>query len=153
MAGAGPLQFAEPDVQQRWTFGDDAMHALGMSGGCATENQDATFPPHPADDDHPLWVRDANHANFAGDPTDGGGICIAHLDTGFDPQHDTVPARLLRALQKNFVDPVNFPDDATDRTAAGGLNNLGHGTGTLGILAGRRDQRRRRRSAPRPARR
>ena len=43
---------------------------------------------------------------------------------------------MTAARQRNFVDP-NFPKDATDRTPTGGiLTNRGHGTGTLGILAG-----------------
>lgn len=61
-------------------------------------------------------------------------VRVAHLDTGYDPGHESVPTGLNRALQKNFVD-ADRPDDATD-DSGGLLNNLGHGTGTLGILAG-----------------
>jgi subtilisin family serine protease len=136
LAGTDAPEFAEPDVAQRWIFGDDADHALMMTADCQEDQQDGTFPPHPADDAHPLWFRDHAHADFPGNADDGMGICIAHLDTGFDPQHDTTPVHLRSELQRNFVDPINFPNDATDRTTAGGLNNLGHGTGTLGILAG-----------------
>jgi subtilisin family serine protease len=133
IAGTG-AQFAEPDIPQRWIFGDDAQQALAMTSGCASQDPDPAFPPNPFGDD-PYWIRDASHAEFRGDPNDGAGICVAHLDTGFDPQHDTRPAHLRAELQRNFVDP-QFPLDATDRTVSGLLTNLGHGTGTIGILAG-----------------
>src|SRR5262249_43700652 len=65
-------------------------------------------------------------------------VRIAHLDTGYDPNHETKPLFLLtkdpKNLQRNFVE-ADLPNDATDHTA-GVLTNLGHGTGTLGILAG-----------------
>ena len=66
-----------------------------------------------------------------------GKITIAHLDTGFDPAHRTLPAGLVAALQRNFVDDGGGPNNATDRAPAGTLtSNRGHGTGTLSLLAG-----------------
>ncbi len=66
-------------------------------------------------------------------------IMIAHLDTGFDPDHITRPVNLAgRDLQRNFVDD-GFPvDDASDHTPAGMefMRSRGHGTGTLSLLAG-----------------
>ena len=59
---------------------------------------------------------------------------IAHLDTGYDPKHHSLPQRLRKDIARNFVDDGNV-NDATDQTS-GLLNNLGHGTGTLSILAG-----------------
>ncbi len=65
-------------------------------------------------------------------------MLIAHLDTGYDPSHVTLPEGIRLDLQRNFV--AGFPpDDARDRAPAGSLfANRGHGTGTLGILAGNR---------------
>lgn len=61
-------------------------------------------------------------------------ITIVHLDTGFDPNHLTRPVNLDLARARNFVEGGN---DASDQTPTGGvLINRGHGTGTLGILAG-----------------
>src|SRR5262249_25514900 len=66
----------------------------------------------------------------------GTDVTIVHLDTGFDPAHKSVPQNIDTARQRNFVE-ANLPSDATDRTPAEGiLTNRGHGTGTLGILAG-----------------
>jgi Subtilase family len=68
-------------------------------------------------------------------------ITIAHLDTGFDPDHITRPVNLAgRNLQRNFVSD-GFPiDDASDHTPPGFefARNRGHGTGTLSLLAGNR---------------
>ncbi len=65
-------------------------------------------------------------------------ITIAHLDTGFDPDHITRPVNLAGHLQRNFVDDGYPPDDATDHTPEGMAfaRNRGHGTGTLSLLAG-----------------
>jgi Subtilase family len=68
-------------------------------------------------------------------------ITIAHLDTGFDPDHITRPANLAgKNLQRNFVDDGYPFDDATDHTPEGMqfASNRGHGTGTLSLLAGNR---------------
>src|SRR5262249_45048107 len=63
-------------------------------------------------------------------------VRIAHLDTGYDPDHSSLPLRLRKDLARNFVDE-DKPNDASD-TSSGLANNLGHGTGTLSILAGRK---------------
>jgi hypothetical protein len=66
----------------------------------------------------------------------GNGITIVHLDTGYDPTHRTVPPNLDHARQRNFVEAAHA-GDATDRTPERALlTQRGHGTGTLGILAG-----------------
>jgi len=53
---------------------------------------------------------------------------IAHIDTGYDAEHETVPEEIQADLAKNFVgdppDPHQLKGPST------------HGTGTLGILAG-----------------
>jgi hypothetical protein len=88
-----------------------------------------------------LWFREDGHSQFAvalsklGSVAPAQRVRIAHLDTGFDPSHESVPEGLNRELQKNFVD-ADRPNDATD-DSSGFFNNLGHGTGTLGILAGK----------------
>ena len=59
---------------------------------------------------------------------------IAHLDTGYDPDHKSLPKNLRRDLARNFVDAR--PNDATDRSEDAAFNNFSHGCGTLSILAG-----------------
>jgi len=137
VAGAAP-EFAEPDFQQQWITGRDAEKTLALASGCtAPDPQDARFPR----ESDPWWYQDPAHGQFAealaqiGTPSLADAVRIAHLDTGYDPAHATLPARLEKALQRNFVD-AGRPNDASDDTE-GPLNNLGHGTGTLSILAGK----------------
>jgi subtilisin family serine protease len=62
---------------------------------------------------------------------------IAQLDTGYYSRHATTPAHVRRDLERSFVSR-----DGTSHSAEDPDNNLflldnsGHGTGTLGILAG-----------------
>jgi hypothetical protein len=133
----GKVEFAEPDLAQRWTV---AIPADGKSLGAvrtgAAHAQDTKNFPAGADN---LWFRDAGHGQFADpaarlpDPGPGSRVRIAHIDTGYDPDHKTCPIH-IGAEQRNFVD-AEFPNDARDRSD-GLFNNFSHGTGTLSILAG-----------------
>lgn len=131
ITGADSPEFIEPDLQQRWAVGRDSDNALAALRSC--DQADPQNPNFPQGSDT-LWYKAKEHSDF---PTPGSGIGkvrIAHLDTGYDPNHKTLPKRLARSLARNFVD-ADKPNDATDNS--GGLfNNLGHGTGTLSILAG-----------------
>lgn len=63
-------------------------------------------------------------------------VRIGHLDTGYDATHTIIPASAkTNKLQRNFVDGENEMD-AHDPRTTGTLRMPGHGTGTLGILAG-----------------
>jgi hypothetical protein len=135
LAGGAP-EFAEPDLEQQWIFGTEPQHAFALTRACekaSEQNGDL-----PTGEGH-FWFRDAGHSQLekardqVGNPKTNR-VRIAHFDTGFDPQHSTKPQFLLEQLQKNFVND-KLPDDATDRSS-GLVNNLGHGTGTLSILAG-----------------
>jgi hypothetical protein len=62
---------------------------------------------------------------------------IAHLDTGYFSDHECKPTNILRDLERNFVkgDPnqTSSEDPNNDKFL---IDNSGHGTGTIGILAG-----------------
>ncbi len=140
---SGGQMFVEPDLVQEWpyenphardgspfaadgtcTFNDQASRLPGISGRFAWHLEDSFSQ-----------LRQARQA--AGRPGAGGRIRIGHIDTGYDPAHASLPPHLRRDLQRNFVEdqPAN---DAHDPAARGALKNPGHGTGTLGILAGNR---------------
>ena len=134
MAAGGRVEFAEPDLEQRWIFGTDAQSLLAAAGSCdKAQEPDGRLPVGEGF----YWFRDQAHSQLqaardeVGQPTSR--VCIAHFDTGYDPAHITKPQFLRTDLQKNFED--GDPNDATDHSE-GAFNNLGHGPGTLGILAG-----------------
>jgi hypothetical protein len=137
VAGLASAQFAEPDLEQQWVTGTAVEHAMAVSKSCdKASDPESRLPPIPFTD--PFWFRDPNHSQLeaartaVGQPADR--VRIAHCDTGYYPNQETLPRFLRRDLQKNFVDNGSL-NDATDHTS-GILTNLGHGTGTLSILAG-----------------
>lgn len=63
-------------------------------------------------------------------------IRIGHLDTGYSKTHPAIPDHIKNnPLQRNFIEGED-EKDAHDRLTGGMLRMPGHGTGTLGILAG-----------------
>jgi Subtilase family len=139
VAGLSAPEAAEPDFEQRWITGTPVEHALAASRTCDKPNDpDSRLPSGSGN----FWFRDSSHSQLeaaraaVGQPADR--IRIAHFDTGYDPDHETKPLFLLNKeptnLQRNFVE-ADRPNDATDHTS-GIFTNLGHGTGTLSILAG-----------------
>ena len=135
VAGADVLA-AEPELEQSWPLPPQARTA-----GFAAADSPAGQRSGPYDIGASFgWHLDGDHTDLraARDKigADGKGVTIVHLDTGYDPGHGALPRNLDRARQRNFVD-AGRPNDATDDTPASGvLTNRGHGTGTIGLLAG-----------------
>jgi hypothetical protein len=133
------IEFVEPDLVQRWP--GERRPAVGgafaMRDGPPHRQNSVEFPAIPGDD---LWFRDAQHGQFGAalaslpDPGAGKRTRVAHLDSGYDPDHKTRPIHLSVTEQRNFVDD-DAPKDARDRSS-GLFNAFSHGTGTLSILAG-----------------
>src|SRR5258708_32628185 len=138
VAGVPAPEFAEPDLEQQWITGSDAELGMAMSRSCDSVNSQRDEFPHITA--NPYWFRDPAHSQFddaiaaLGGPQVASKVRIAHFDTGYDPDHHALPKRLRADIARNFVDGGD-PNDATDRTS-GLLANLGHGPGTLSILAG-----------------
>jgi hypothetical protein len=137
VAGAPVAKFAEPDFQQQWITGRNVDLGMRLARSCdKVDPQSTDFPG--LDDSY--WFRDSEHSQLdaaiaaIGGPKVASKVRLAHFDTGYDPKHRTLPSHLRNDLARNFVDGGS-PHDATDRTS-GPLTNLGHGTGTLSILAG-----------------
>ena len=135
IAGMADVQFAEPDFEQQWATGTPVQQAIAVTRTCdAPAAPDKRLPTGTGF----LWFRGPMHSQLeaartaVGQPADR--VRIAHCDTGYDPNHETLPQFLRKDLQRNFVENER-PQDATDHTS-GILTNLGHGTGTLSILAG-----------------
>jgi hypothetical protein len=139
MGIAARPEMAEPDVTQQWLCADDTGRGMALARTCDTKVEQLADFPRNSD---VMWFREDGYAQFASalqriaDPSDADRVRIAHLDTGYDPGQEGLPKRLNHALERNFVDDGR-EHDASDDTS-GVLNNRGHGTGTMGILAGSR---------------
>jgi subtilisin family serine protease len=132
------VMLVEPDLEQQWTYGEraGANRNLGMRSG-GPQPQDIG-DGYAGDKNDNYWFRNSKHGQFDAALTATGGssqgVRIAHLDTGYDPDHKSVPRYLRADLARNFVD-ADRPKDASDRST-GVLNNFSHGCGTLSILSG-----------------
>lgn len=125
---------AEPDFAQSW----DAPPAPDKQK-CRPEPQSAgggrAVGPGPA------WHLGDDYSGLAAararvPDSDQARVTVAHLDTGYDPRHAARPRNVWTDRQRNFTGE-GAPDSAVDLTPAEGLlRNRGHGTGTIGILAG-----------------
>ncbi len=137
--------FVEPDIihtvfQERDEAPEDVMFAAGVDCSKQIEQTDANgqkkgpdrFAWH-LEDEFSQLGRARDQVPF----TDPRRTRIAHIDTGCQDRHVTRPAGVLKHLERNFVKRDGTPDDAEDPNNRVILvDNSGHGTGTLGILAG-----------------
>jgi subtilisin family serine protease len=135
--------FVEPDLVHaiyRDPSESPSGTALGAAAACLSTPQDgthgkATGPAAFA------WHLDSNHSQLA---RARGAVAfatprtrIAHIDTGYSRQHETAPANILRDRERSFADGIPERSSAEDPDRhAFLLDNSGHGTGTIGILAG-----------------
>ena len=121
MAGRRP-----PDTGQKFAAGPGGARPQDIGGGYAGV----------ADDNY--WFRNNSHNQIdtaLAETSGGARVRIAHLDTGYDPNHKSLPKNFRKDLARNFVD-ADKPKDATDRSEGTLFNNFSHGCGTLSILAG-----------------
>jgi hypothetical protein len=142
VGGPAAVSFAEPDFEQVFPFPQPSGGGMELfrRSPCDELDYDRDWEiglPHHG------WHRDDAHSQLkaalaaAGDPGDGNRVRIGILDTGYDPDHTTLPAHLRTELARNFADADN-PDDATDPNRKLPGNQPGHGTATLALLAGTR---------------
>jgi len=133
---------AEPDLDQSWL---PDLPAVGPAPALAARAADRTAPddqsgrPY-AKGPRPAWHLDDDYSQLRAARAEIGAgpsnIKIVHLDTGFDSKHKACPPNIVTQEQRNFVD-ADRPNNAEDETPTSGiLTNRGHGTGTIGILAG-----------------
>jgi hypothetical protein len=136
--------FAEPDLPQCYPDLNEAnkgKQPFAFSGDCHARPQQNTFNRvvgpssfawHLGDDYTQLApARDA--VEFS----DPNRTRIGHIDTGYDKGHSARPEHILEDHERNFVTGDGRPNDAQDANRRYLFDNSGHGTGTIGILAGR----------------
>jgi hypothetical protein len=139
--GGAHIEFVEPDTEQEW-FPDTTKAAQTLAA--------ATCTFHPQDESGRKAVTFSGNdwhlqnqysqlaiARNSVTQAEQQAIKIAHLDTGYDPNHATLPLHLDMQNQRNFRDQGRL-NDATDRTPNGwtAIRNQGHGHATLSLLAG-----------------
>jgi subtilisin family serine protease len=134
--------FAEPDLLQTYP---DANEVNVGGSPFAVKQPDCTFQDQ-HNDERPAGPGFAWHlgdqfsqlasARSSVTFTDPGRTTIAHIDTGYDPVHSARPARIRHDLEHNFVNEDGTPNSAADPNRQFLFDNSGHGTGTIGILAG-----------------
>lgn len=136
--------FAEPDIVHdvyRDTNEVAADQPFAVGDSCQANPQDRTNGKPPSPDEFAWHLGDdytqlgkARDSVVFEDPR----TRIAHLDTGYYHSHDTTPEHILRSLERNFVDDdanKNSAEDPDNQVII--IDNSGHGTGTIGILAGK----------------
>jgi hypothetical protein len=138
------ILFAEPDLAQ--SFVDTNEKSPGGAPFAANEGCGA-IPPQDASggkikgpdrnawhlDDEFTQLRKARDSVQFGDPR----TRIAHIDTGYDRGHEAQPANVLQVRERSFVDGDGDTNSAHDPRRGNAFpDNSGHGTGTIGILAG-----------------
>lgn len=134
-------QFVEPDLIQSWPYQNPVKSVPGISPAapgafCGFNDQNESLPLGPGFGWHLQssfsQLADAN-AQLKGTSK----VRIGILDTGIDLNHDARPSNLALNLARNFVDD-QASNDVHDPFDRGLFKNPGHGTGTIGLLAGQR---------------
>jgi subtilisin family serine protease len=136
--GAG-ASFIEPDLLHEYTMPNNlhVSHKKAIAKGSDDgDGYDPDWQPH----QDTVWHLGEQFSQLKAAREEVEGvdftIRIGHLDTGYSKEHTIVPDKVRRnKLQRNFVEGEDA-GDAHDRMLSGGLRNPGHGTGTLGLLAG-----------------
>lgn len=131
--------FVEPDLVQTIYLDDtaeDVAGGLGVGGTCDPIPQDGTR--NKAVGDGFAWHLGAGFSQL-GQARDDVEFAeprttIAHIDTGWS-RHETKPAFLDEQRQRNYVDADRRDAQDPDNWVFP-LDNSGHGTGTISILAG-----------------
>jgi hypothetical protein len=134
---AGTDVLIEPDLEQQWFTGSEQEVTLRAEDEtCTFHDQDQKLPWVEGEfawhlGDAFSQLRSAREAARASSHV----VRIAHLDTGYDPEHSVRPPKLRPDLQRNFLNDQPS-SDAHDPGKKAVMKHPGHGTGTLSILAG-----------------
>jgi hypothetical protein len=128
------VPYVEPDLlHQRYVPTSDVAEGMAASAGAwpAQKGLDELYPPLANDSFTLQWHLDRARFPQAWIISTGTGVRIAHLDTGYYPDHHSTPRNMLREEGWNYV------DNKLDTADPGHHLNAGHGTATLALLAGK----------------
>ena len=133
--------YAEPDAWNEYVTAQkvdqkfEDLEAKSFAADAKGNNYDPDWHPH----QNIVWHLDDNHSQLItarnAVANENYPVRIGHLDTGYS-NHPVIQARTKQnPLQRNFIDGEPA-ERAFDIQSEGFLKQPGHGTGTLGILAG-----------------
>ncbi len=142
LAGGPDIEFVEPDIVQQWrsqTPDRLAAQAFAAATGTGCDAPQCPNKDYPQPDPYDWrWYQSDKFSGLdkarSSIQNPQNRITIAHLDTGYKDEHSLSPQFLDTTRQRNFVDSERA-NDARDLADEGGT--IGHGTGTLSILAGK----------------
>ncbi|HLN72614.1 MAG TPA: S8/S53 family peptidase, partial [Prolixibacteraceae bacterium] len=123
-------------VERKVNDSADQLNAKSFGIG----NTDDDFDPDWQPNANIIWHLDEAHSQLLKARNavahDDYEIRIGHIDTGYSKTHSVIPDKIRNnPLQRNFV-KGEILNDAHDPFSDGFLKQPGHGTGTLGLLAG-----------------
>ena len=134
--------FIEPDLPQEFVIDRnvDTPYKKGYNVGATSKGAGNGFDPDWQPKRNTIWHLDDKHSGLKSAREAVADIeydiRIGHLDTGYSKVHPVIPDKIKNNnLQRNFI-AGELANDAHDPNTSGLLRMPGHGTGTLGILAG-----------------
>ncbi len=126
--------YVEPDlIHRRYLRAPESVPIRVTEGAPwpAGDELNPNYPPYPDDQFSVAWHLEYGRFGDAWKQSLGGGVRIAHLDTGYFPAHCSTPRHMHPEQGYNYYDGnENVIDPGTELFA-------GHGTATLALLAGK----------------
>lgn len=138
-AEAAVNSYVEPDLRHERSLlphagpaGASPEAIAPTDGWRQTQGLSGDYPPYPDTAFLPAWHLERARFPQAWTLSRGAGVRIAHLDTGYYPDHRSTPVGMQPGAGRNF-----FEGSPTDLKDPGTGLNAGHGTATLALLAGK----------------
>lgn len=124
--------YVEPDlIHRRYVQVSDVEAKLAAAAPWpAVAGPDSYYPPDPDEPFSAAWHLGRGNFPTAWTSSKGENVRIAHLDTGYYPDHLSTPRRVLPR------EGYNYFDNNYDVVDPGNHLNAGHGTATLALVAG-----------------
>lgn len=137
----GYAHYVEPDILHDQTLADASRRIRATDAGTPVGKRDdglnTDWPPFVSSDTgvSPGWHLSAAYSGFQSvrSLATGKGIRIGHLDTGYTPAHSSTPRNIRPDLAYDFWDGKK---GAVDPGTQSPIDQPGHGTSTLALLAG-----------------
>lgn len=137
LEGREEVTYLEPDFVQGFPICEPRPESF-QRGQCEISGYNNDWAPSEGDSAYGWHLSDEySGLRSARDQADGGrGVRIGILDTGYDPDHITLPENFQADASRNYSGD-GHETDATDPGRHFPTTQPGHGTATMAILAGK----------------